>query len=48
VAYESLIELVSHLGIDEALPPLREILAEEEATAKQLEGISGKLLPQLP
>jgi ferritin-like metal-binding protein YciE len=47
VAYESLIDLVAHLGIEDALPPLREILAEEQATAKQLEEMSGKLLPEL-
>lgn len=48
VAYESLIELASHIGIEDALPPLREILAEEQATAAQLEGISSKLMPNLP
>jgi len=48
VTYESLIDLVSHLGIEEALPPLREILAEEQATADQLESMSKKLLPELP
>ena len=48
VAYESLIDLVSHLGIEDALPPLREILAEEKATAGQLESLAQKLLPDLP
>jgi ferritin-like metal-binding protein YciE len=47
VSYESLIDLVTQLGIEDALPPLREILAEERATAKQLEEMSGKLLAEL-
>ncbi len=47
VAYESLIDLVTHLGIEDALPPLRETLAEERATAKQLKEMSEKLLPDL-
>lgn len=47
VAYASMIDLVSHLGIEDALPPLREILAEEAATAKQLEDMTDKLLAEL-
>jgi len=46
--YESLVDLASHLGVDDALPPLKEILAEESAAVKQLEGMTGKLLTDLP
>ena len=46
-AYQSLIDLASQAGIEDALPPLKENLAEEQATAKDLEGLTGKLLPEL-
>lgn len=48
IGYQSLIKLAYQAGLDDAVPPLKENLAEEEATAKKLEGLSEKLVAQLP
>ena len=47
VAYESLMQLARQLGLRDAQASLRENLAEELATADQLQGMSEKLLTEL-
>jgi len=47
VAYESLMQLARQLGLRDAQAALRENLAEELATADQLQGMSEKLLTEL-
>lgn len=47
VAYESLMQLATQLGLRDAQAALRENLAEELSTADQLQGMSEKLLTEL-
>lgn len=47
VAYESLLQLATQLGLRDAQAALRENLAEELSTADQLQGMSEKLLTEL-
>jgi ferritin-like metal-binding protein YciE len=46
-AYQSLLKLAGKAGIDDILPPLRENLAEEQATAKANEGMADTFIAAL-
>ena len=47
VAYEALIKLAYQSGFNDAGATLKESMAEELATAEQLEDLSGKLIAQI-
>jgi ferritin-like metal-binding protein YciE len=48
VHYASLIGLANQMGLNEVAAPLRENLNEEMATAKDVEGLLGKLMAEAP